>query len=123
MYEIFIDSHQIDFYNIWYHYQKTPRPGGHKYIVKILANDIDLISKFEKILGISIKNNNFCQMAKKEYMSSFNLIQYMIDILEDRNPNQEFDIQWVFNNIEDVSIKEGNIIILGTASKALDDFK
>lgn len=117
-----LDGRAISFSNVWYHHQKTTKLGEHRYKIVVPLSEQKLISEIELSLGLKIDERKFLHAAKKYDTNVCNLIQDIIDHEERKSPEIEFDIQWVFNTIKSVEIKNNTLIIQGKASKAVNNY-
>ena len=116
-----VDDKIIGYNNVLYHYQKKPRPGGCKYIIIIDLEEEKLIKVFERMSKRKVHDKFFCNEILKFYYGSFNLVQWTLDYLDDKNFRPR-NVKWVFNNIENVEIKNSQLFIHGIASKWIENF-
>lgn len=123
MAKIIINTAEVEWTKITYHFQKIPNPGGGTYRVEVDHGDISTIAYIEQMVGKKLDDPDFKDAAKKHYASTYNLVQYVIWKLEESSGQKSETPLWVLNNIQDVKSTNDKLVISGECSPFLNDFE
>lgn len=117
--KIFIDNNEVNPNSITTHYQRVSRPGGHNFVIKIPLSMKKIIRKLEELFEEKIDTEPF---VHKILTSEYSNFYYVLSNILEQNKNGNINIQWVINNFNDFSVKDGVIYFKGVCSLFQNNF-
>jgi hypothetical protein len=116
MIAITINSKPVSWKYLAYHFQKHPKPGGGTYSIKVGREESFVIAYIEKMVGKTISDREFEDLAKKHWETTYNLVQYVLWKMEESSGQTIEQPLWVLNNIENVVVTNETLSITGLCS-------
>lgn len=121
MLKILVKNQPVSISDIDYHYQEKPWPGdGHYRIELKLDNDLKntLRRHYGKEMDFTILGLKTVPLIFKK--DTYPIVRAIIDYFYPRHAN--FDIQWVLNNVESMTLDDNQLIIEGACSRFIENY-